>query len=62
MWADESLETQRVTVRQAQQLLDAQEWAAVEVPKALARMGALRAALLGPVEGLEQLDESESAK
>ncbi len=39
-WVDESLMFRRAKERQAQRLLDAQEWAAVAVPKALAQMDA----------------------
>jgi len=60
--ADEKLELQHATERQALLPPDAQEWAAAAIPRALAPMGALRAALLHPVERLEQLGELVSAK
>ena len=59
---DESLELPRATERQAQRPPDAQEWAAVEVPRASARMGAPQWARMRPVGRLARVDELVLAK
>jgi hypothetical protein len=54
---DESLEPPRATERQARRPPGAREWAAVEVLKGSARMGAPQRARMRPVGRLARLDE-----
>lgn len=59
---DEWPEFPRVTERQVQPPPDAREWAAAEVPKALARTGAWQPARMRSVGWLARLDELVSEK